>query len=82
MRKNMVSERGGGADKKNNNKKQKNKQKNFNTRNLYHVFINCKNAFDRVWHKALWTTMRKYNINAKKIRVIENRDDRTQSEVL
>ena len=26
--------------------------------NLYHVFI------DRVWHEALWATMRKYNINA------------------
>ena len=32
--------------------------------NLYHVFIDFKKAFDRVWHEALWTTMRKYNINA------------------
>ena len=22
--------------------------------NLYHVFIDFKNAFDRVWHEALW----------------------------
>ena len=26
--------------------------------NLYHVFIDFKKAFDRVWHEALWTTMR------------------------
>ena len=31
--------------------------------NLYHVFIDFKKAFDRVWHKALWATMRKCNIN-------------------
>ena len=31
---------------------------------LYHVFIDLKKkAFDRVWHAALWTTM-KYNISA------------------
>ena len=28
--------------------------------NLYHVFIDFKKAFDRVWHAALWATMRKY----------------------
>ena len=27
--------------------------------NLYHVFIDFKKAFDRVWHAALWATMRK-----------------------
>ena len=32
--------------------------------NLYHVFIDFKKAFDRIWHEALWATMRKYNINA------------------
>ena len=32
--------------------------------NLYHVFIDFKKAFDRVWHEALWATMRKYNIKA------------------
>ena len=32
--------------------------------NLYHVFMGFKKAFDKVWHEALWTTMRKYNINA------------------
>ena len=28
--------------------------------NLYHVFINFKKASGRVWHGALWATMRKY----------------------
>ena len=34
---------------------------------LYHVFIDFKNAFDRVWHAALWATMKKYNISANLI---------------
>ena len=29
---------------------------------LYHVFIHFKQAFDRVWHAALWASMKKYNI--------------------
>ena len=29
---------------------------------FYHVFIDFKKAFDRVWHAALWATMKKYNI--------------------
>ena len=37
---------------------------------LYHVFIDFKKAFDRVWHAALWATMKKYNISADLIRVI------------
>ena len=37
--------------------------------NLYHVFIDFKTAFDRVWHEALWATMRKYNIHASIIRM-------------
>ena len=49
---------------------------------LYYVFIDFKKAFDRVWHKALWATMRKYNINASIIRAIENLYDKTQSSVL
>ena len=50
--------------------------------NLYHVFIDFKKAFDRVWHEALWATMRKYNINANIIRAIENLYDKAQSAVL
>ena len=50
--------------------------------NLYHVFIEFKKAFDRVWHEALWATMRKYNINASIIRAIENLYDKAQNAVL
>ena len=39
---------------------------------LYHVFIDFKKAFDRVWHNALWSTMRLYNINVNPIQFIEN----------
>ena len=38
---------------------------------LYHVFIDFKKAFDRVWHAALWTTMHKYNIGANLITIIK-----------
>ena len=37
---------------------------------LYHVFTDFKKAFDRIWHAALWATMKKYNISANLIRVI------------
>ena len=39
---------------------------------LYHVFVDFKKAFDRVWHAALWATMRKFNISANLVRVIEH----------
>ena len=39
--------------------------------NLYRVFIDFKIAFDRVWHAALWTTMRKCHINADLVRAVE-----------
>ena len=38
---------------------------------LNHVFVDFKKAFDRVWHAALWGTMRLYNINNNLIRTIE-----------
>ena len=47
---------------------------------LYHVFIDFKQAFDRVWHAALWATM-KY-ISANLIRVITNLYDKATSAVL
>ena len=50
--------------------------------NLYHVFIDFKKAFDRVWHEALWAIMRKYKINASIIRAIENLYDKAQGAVL
>ena len=37
---------------------------------LYHVFVDFKKAFDRVWHKALWSSITLYNINANLIQVI------------
>ena len=45
---------------------------NQHQRDLYHIFIDFKKAFDRVWHDALWATMRKYNINAQLIKSIES----------
>ena len=39
---------------------------------LYHVFIDFKKTFDRVWHAALWATMKKYNISTNLIQVIKN----------
>ena len=49
---------------------------------LYHVFIDFKRAFDRVWHAALWATMRKYNISTNLIRIIKNPYDKATSGVL
>ena len=49
---------------------------------LYHVFIDFKKAFDRVWHAALWATMKKYNISTNIIRVIKNLYDKFTSVVL
>ena len=49
--------------------------------NLYHVFIDFKKAFDRVWHAALWATMRKYNISANLVRTIEQLYDKASSAV-
>ena len=40
--------------------------------NLYHVFIDFKKAFGRVWHAALLAAMRKYNINANLVRALEH----------
>ena len=55
-------------------------EKYLQQQNLYHVFIDFKKAFDRVWH--LWATMRNYNINASIIQAIENLYDKAQSAVL
>ena len=49
---------------------------------LYHVFIDFKKAFDRVWYAALWATMRKYNISANLTRVIKNLHDKATSAIL
>ena len=31
---------------------------------FYHVFIDFKKPFDRVWHAAMWATMKQDNIGA------------------
>ena len=49
---------------------------------LYHVFIDFEKAFDRVWHAALWTTMKKYYISTNLIRVLKNLYDKVTSAVL
>ena len=49
---------------------------------LYHVFIDFKKAFDRVWHTALWAAMKKYNISPNLIRVIKNIHDKATSAIL
>ena len=49
---------------------------------LYHVFIDSKKAFNRVWYAALWATIEKYNVNASLIRVIKNLYDKATSAVL
>ena len=49
---------------------------------LYHVFIDFKKAFDRVWLAALWATMKKYNISTNLIRVMKNLYDKATSAVL
>ena len=49
---------------------------------LYHDFIDFKKAFDRIWHAALWATMKKYNINTKLILVIRNLYEKATNAVL
>ena len=49
---------------------------------LYHVFIDFKKAFDRVWHAALLATMKECNISTNLIRVIKNLYDKATSAVL
>ncbi|KAK2180178.1 hypothetical protein NP493_454g03017 [Ridgeia piscesae] len=48
---------------------------------LYHVFIDFKKAFDRVWHAALWAIMRHFNTNANLIRMIQNLYEKATSAV-
>ena len=48
----------------------------------YLPFIDFKKAVDRVWHAALWATMRKYNIGVNRVRGIEHLYDKATSAVL
>ena len=49
---------------------------------IYHVFIDFKKAFGRVWHAALWATMKKYNISTNLIQVIKNLYNKATSAIL
>lgn len=49
---------------------------------LYHVFIDFKKAFDRVWHDALWATMKKYNMGQKITNAIKQLYDKASSAVI
>ena len=49
---------------------------------LYHVFIDFKKAFNRVWYAALWATMKKYNISTNLIQVIKHLYNNATSAVL
>ncbi|KAK2193963.1 hypothetical protein NP493_4g09017 [Ridgeia piscesae] len=48
---------------------------------LFHVFVDFTKAFYKVWHAALWATMRHFNINANLIRMIQNLYDKATSAV-
>ena len=48
---------------------------------LYRVFIDFKKSFDRVWHKALWLAMKRFNINLKLIESIQNLYSKAESAV-
>ena len=49
---------------------------------LYHVFIDFKNTFDRDWHATLWAITKKNNISANPIRVIKYLYGKATSAVL
>ena len=44
--------------------------------------MDFKKAFDRVWHAALWATMKKYNISTNLIQVNKNLYNKATSAVL
>ena len=46
------------------------------------MFIDFKKAVDRVWHAALWATVKKYNTGTNLLRVIKHLYDKATSAVL
>ena len=44
--------------------------------------MKLKKTFNRVWHAALWATVRKYNISANLLRVIKQLYDKGANAVL
>nr|XP_027206803.1 uncharacterized protein LOC113800258 [Penaeus vannamei] len=51
-------------------------------RELHHNFIDFKKAFDRVWRKALWYTMKKHNISFHLVHLIEALYDEATNAVI
>ena len=49
---------------------------------LHHNFIDFKKAFDRVWRKAQWLVMKKHNISAGLVKVIESLYDNNSNAVM
>ena len=49
---------------------------------LYHVFIDFKKAFDRLWHAVLLTNMKRYNISTNLIQFINNLYNKANSAIL
>ena len=39
-------------------------------RDLIHIFIDFKKAFDRVWHAGLWQALRSFNIDEGPVQAI------------
>ena len=51
------------------------------SKSLYQVFIHFKKAFDRIWHNALWSAMKRFNINLKIIESIQHIYNKAESAV-
>lgn len=49
---------------------------------IFHNFIDFRKAFDRVWHAALWHTMRKYNIGEGITSLVQKLYESSRSKVL
>ena len=48
---------------------------------LYQVVIDFKKAFGRIWHNALWSAMKRFNINLKLIESIQHLYNKIESAV-
>ena len=55
---------------------------NLQQKKLYHIFIDFRKAFDRVWQNALWSSMKKYNIDTKLINLIQSLYEKASSAVI
>ena len=55
---------------------------NLQQKKLYHLFINFRKAFDRVWQKGRWFSMQKFNIDTKLIDIIKNLYDKASCAIL